>query len=61
MSPSERAAIAKEVVEVFEKHKLTDNDNGFDKFRVFMACHALMVQTNDPYELSATPREKIKI
>ena len=61
MTPSERADIVKEIIEIFEKHKLTDNDNGFDKFRVFMASNALMVQTDDPYELSANPREKVKI
>jgi len=61
MTPIERAGITKEVVEIFEKHKLTDNDNGFDKFRILMASNALMVQTDDPYELSAKPREKVKI
>jgi len=57
MTPPERADVAKEIVEIFEKHKLTDNDNGLDKFRVFMATHALMVQDSDPYTLEASPRE----
>jgi len=61
MAPTERAGIVKEIVEIFEKHNLTDNDNGFDKFRILMASNALMVQTDDPYELSARPREKVRV